>query len=323
MFSMPKVLGLLLMTFMLTACALVVPRPDVAIGTGSPGSTTFPLSGSICRLFNLDMVQGGPRCAVVSTDNPVATVDQLRDGRIDVGIVPSDVLADAVAGAGLFVSRGSWPELRVLFMGHADAFTVVVRRELNIHSAAQLRDRRINMGSPGSGERVSMERIMAAVGLTRTDFSEVRELSLVEQHRALCADKLDAIVYEVPHPSGLIEDIIRMCQGVLVDVSGPAIDDMLHQHPEYERTVIAGGTYPGVKNDIQTLGVRSVVVTTTGLSDALAYGITKSVFENFDDFRRLHPAFSMLSVSDMVGAGGEVPVHPGAVRYYRERGWMP
>lgn len=323
MSSMPKRLGLLSIFFLLSACALVVPRPDVAIGTGSSGDASFPLSGSICRLFNLDIVHGGPRCAVVPTENPIATAAQLRGGRIDVGIVPSDALADAVAGAGLFASKGPWPKFRVLFSGHADAFTVVVRRDLNIVSAAELRGRRINMGSPESGERVSMERIMALVGLSRTDFSEVRELTLAEQHRALCADELDAIIYEVPHPSGLIEDVIRMCQGVLVDVSGPAINEMLRQHPEYERTVIAGGTYLSDPNDVQTLGVRAVVVTTTDLSDALAYGITKSVFEHFDDFRRLHPAFSMLSVSDMVGASGAVPVHSGAARYYRERGWMP
>jgi TRAP transporter TAXI family solute receptor len=320
---MPKLLGLLSISFLFSACALVVPRSEVAIGTGSPSDASFSLSGSICRLFNLDRVQDGGGCAVVPTANPVATVAQLQGGRIDVGIVPSDVLTDAVAGAGLFATKGPWPKLRVLFSGHADAFTVVVRRDLNIVSAAELKGRRINMGSPESGERVSMERIMALVGLSRTDFSEVRELTLAEQHRALCADELDAIVYEVPHPSGLIEDVIRMCRGVLVNVSGPVINEMLREHLEYKRTMIAGGTYLGNQNDVQTLGVRAVVVTTTDLSDALAYAITKSVFEHFDDFRRLHPAFSMLSVSDMVGASGAVPVHSGATRYYRERGWKP
>lgn len=314
--------SLLALTVVLAACAVIVPRADVAVGTGRPGDTSFPLGGSICRLFNLDVSLTGERCAVVPTANPVATVAQLRDGSIDVGIVPSDVLADAVAGAGLFAAQGPWPELRGLLTGHADAFTIVVRRELGIHSATQLQGRRINMGRIGSGERFSMERIMSAVGLTRNDFAQVLELSLAEQHRALCANELDAIVYEVPHPSGLIEDAVRMCGGVIVDVSGPSIDDMLRQHPEYERTIIAGGTYLGIPYDVQTLGIRAVVVTTTGLSDALAYGITKSVFENIDDFRRLHPAFSMLSATEMMGVGGSVPVHAGAARYYRERGWM-
>lgn len=314
--------GPIVFTSLLAACALVVPKPDVVIGTGRPGDTSYPLGGSICRLFNLDIPRGGDRCEVVPAANPVATMAQLRDGRIDVGIVPSDVLADAVDGVGLFAPRGPWPHLRVLFIGHADAFTVVVRRELEINSAAQLKGMRINMGSPGSGERVSMERIMAAVGLTRADFAQVLELSLADQHRALCTSALDAIVYAVPHPSGLIEDVVRMCGAGLVDVRGVAIDKMLLEHPEYERAVIAGGTYLGVPNDVLTLGVRAVVIATTDVSDAQAYDLTKSVFENFDDFQRLHPAFSLLSAADMVGTGGSVPVHPGAIRYYRERGWV-
>lgn len=211
----------------------------------------------------------------------------------------------------------------ILFTGHADAFTIVARRELGIRSAAELRGTRINMGSPGSGEQVSMERIMAVLGVTQKDFAEVHELSLAEQHRTLCANELDAMVYSVGHPNGLIQDVVRMCRGVLVDVSGPPIDDMLSRHPEYERSVIRGGTYLDNPVDVQTLGVRAVIVTTTRLSDTLAYAITKAVFDNFEDFRRLHPLFAMLSVDDMVDVAGRAPIRTGAARYYRERGWVP
>jgi TRAP transporter TAXI family solute receptor len=311
------------LAILLAACALVVDRPDVVIGTGSPSGIDYPLGGSICRLFNLETSRDGRRCVAVPSTGPVANIESLRAGRTDIGIVPSDVLADALAGQGLFALQGPDPDLRVLFTGHADAFTLVVRRELGIHSAAALRGTRINMGSPGSGERVSMERIMAALGVTKRDFAEVRELSLAEQHRALCANELDAIVYSVGHPNGLIQDVIRMCRGMLVDVSGMAIDDMLQHHPEYERAVIGGGTYLDNPADVHTLGVRAVIVATTRFSEVRAYEITKAVFDRFDDFKRLHPLFAKLAVKDMVDLTGRTPIHPGAARYYRERGWMP
>ena len=307
----------------LLACTLVLDRPDAVIGTGSPSGIYYPLGGSICRLFNLDTPIDGRRCVTVPSAGPIANINSLHDGRTDIDIVPSDVLADAVKGEGDFAWRGPDPELRILFTGHADAFTIVARRELGIHSAAELRGMRINMGSPGSGERVGMERVMAALGLTRKDFAEVRELSIAEQHRALCADELDAIVYLVAHPNGLIQDVVRMCRGVLVNVSGPPIDDMLSRHQEYQRTVIAGGTYTSNPVDVQTLGVRAAVVTTTRLSEKVAYEITKAVFDHFEDFRRLHPLFATLAVDDMVDVAGRAPIHAGAARYYRERGWAP
>jgi len=306
-----------------SACAVVIPPPDVAIRTGTPGGTNYLLGVSICRLFNLDIRTSGKRCMVRPSADSVANVDALRDGLVDIGILHSDVLTDAVAGEGAFAARGPSSELRGLFIGHADAFTIVARRELGIRSAAALRGRRINMGSPGSGERVAMERIMAALGVSKAEFTEVHELTLAEQYRALCANEIDAIVYEVPHPSGLIQAVVHMCHGLLVDVHGPAVEAMLRRHPEYERSVIRGGTYPGNPDDVQTIGVRSVVVATTGLSDDLAYKITRDVFRNIDDFRRLHPAFFNLSIADMVGAPGHTPIHPGALRYYRERGWLP
>jgi uncharacterized protein len=307
----------------LIACTAVIAPPDVTIATGRPSGVYYPLGGSICRLFNLETPVDGRRCVATPSSGPVDNIESLHAGLADIAVVQSDVLADAVAGQGPFAFRGPDTSLRVLFTGHADAFTIIARRELGIRSAAELRGRRINMGSPGSGEQVSMARIMAALGVTRKDFAEVHELSAAGQHRALCANELDAIVYSVGHPNGLIEDVIRMCRGVLVEVAGPAIDAMLDRHPEYERTVIPGGTYRDNPLQAHTLGVRAVIVATSRLSDARAYAITKAVFDNFDDFRRLHPLFAMLSVDDMADVNGRAPLHPGAARYYRERGWVP
>jgi TRAP transporter TAXI family solute receptor len=304
-------------------CAQVLGRPDVVIGTARPADIDYPLGGSICRLFNLDTPRHGLRCAEEPSGGSVANIESLRRGRIDIGIVPSDVLADAVAGEGPFATRGPATDLRVLFAGHADAFTLVAHQASRIRTVADLRGQRIGIGSPGSRQRANMERVLAALGLTRNDFAEVRELPPAEQNRAFCADELDAIVYSVGHPNGLIRDATLTCHGMLVPVSGPAIDEMLSDYQAYERARIPGGTYPVNPADVHTLGVRAMVVSTARMPDVVAYEITRAVFDNFDDFRRLHPAFEALSVAEMANATGRAPLHAGAARYYREHGWLP
>jgi hypothetical protein len=304
-------------------CAQMLGRPDVVIGTARPADIDYPLGGSICRLFNLDTPRHDLRCAEEPSAGSVANIESLRSGRIDIGIVPSDVLAEAAAGRRPFAARGPATDLRVLFAGHADVFTLVAHQGSGIRTVADLRGKRIGIGSPGSRQRANMERVMAALGLTRDDFAEVRELSPAEQNRAFCANELDAIVYSVGHPNGLIRDATLTCHGMLVAVSGPAIDRMLSEYQEYERATIPGGTYPANPADVHTFGVRAMVVTTARMPDAVAYEVTRAVFDNFDDFRRLHPAFEALSVEGMVHATGRAPVHAGAAGYYREHGWLP
>ena len=310
------------MAVSLGACTIIQYRPDVAIGTGRAGGVYLPLGDSICRLFNLDLPQRGLRCAAYTSRGPLANIESLRAGRIDIGIVESDVLADAVNGEGPFAARGPDNTLRVLFTGQTEAFTIVARRELGIRSVAELRGKRINLGSPGSGERLSMERVMAALGFAPADFTAIRELAPAQQHDAFCTNAVDAIVYMVRHPSGVIDDAIRTCGGVLVNVSGPQIDALLSRHPEYLRSVIPGDTYSSNREAVTTLGARTAVITTTRLPEALGYEVTKAVFDHMDDFRRLHPDFGTLSPNDMVPRGATVPLHPGAARYYGMRGWL-
>ncbi|MEX0758914.1 MAG: TAXI family TRAP transporter solute-binding subunit [Tistlia sp.] len=304
-------------------CAQVTRRPDVVIGTASPTEIDYPLGGSICRLFNLARDRHGLRCAERPSEGAVANLEALRDGRIEVGIATSDLLADAVAGRGPFALAGPAGELRVLFAGHADVFTLVVHQESTIRSLDDLRGKRISIGNPGSRQRADMENVLAALGLTRADFAEVRELAPAEQNRAFCAEEVDAIVYSVAQPNGLIADATQTCRGRLVPVSGPAIDRMLSEKEDYERAVIAGGTYSPNPADVESFGVRAVVVTTTRMSEAVAYEIARAVFDDFDDFRRLHPAFEALSVANAVHRTGAAPVHPGAALYYRQQGWAP
>jgi len=304
------------------ACAPIA-RPDVVIGTASPTGVYYPLGGSMCRLVNLDTSRHGLRCSEEPSSGSATNIESLRRGRLDIGIVPSDVLADAVAAQGSFSSRRPVTDLRILFAGPDEIFTVVARKDLAIHTVGEVRGARISIGDPGSRQRAQFDRVMTALDLRRSEFVEVRELSAAAQSRAFCGKDLDVIVYSVGHPNGLIRDVTRTCRGMLVDVSGPAIDQMLSEYGEYARAVIPGGMYSGNPADVRTFAVRAVVVTSPRVSDTVAYEITRAVFDNFDAFRRLHPAFEALSVADMVHVSGPAPVHAGAMRYYRERGWLP
>ena len=315
--------GLAALAVIETGCAQVTKRPDVVIGTATPVDIDYPLGASICRLLNLETARHGLRCAEELSAGPVANIESLRRDRIDVGIVAFDVLADAVAGWGTFAASGSAGDLRVLFAGHLYVLTLVAHRGAGIQSVADLRGKRISIGTPGSRQRSAMERVMSALGLERNDFAEVLELSPAEQNRAFCANELDAIVYSVAHPNGLIRDATLICGGTLVDVSGPAVDRMLSVDGEYERAEIHDGTYPASAAEVQTFGVRAIVVATTRMPDAMAYELASAVFGRLEDFRRLHPAFAALSTTEMIQTTRPAPLHSGAARYYRERGWLP
>lgn len=315
--------GLAAVVVSAAGCAQVPKRPDVVIGTATSVDIDYPLGASICRLLNLETPRHGLRCAEELSAGPVANVGSLRRDRIDIGIVAADVLADAMAGRGTFAASGVAGDLRVLFAGYLDVLTLVAHGDAGIQSVADLRGKRISIGPPGSRQRSAMERVMSALGLERNDFAEVLEQSPAEQNRAFCASELDAIVYSVGHPNGLIRDATRTCHGVLIDVSGPAISRMLTEYGAYEHAVVPGGTYPVNPGDVRTIGVRAVVVATTRMPDPVAYEVTRAVFDNFEDFRRLHPAFRGLTVEEMVNGTGGAPMHPGARRYYLEKGWQP
>ena len=191
-----------------------------------------------------------------------------------------------------------------------------------VHAIADLRGKRIDIGNARSRQRSNIESVMAAFGLTRGVFADVRELPPLDRYRAFCDNEIDAIVYSVSHPNGAINDVTRTCDGVLVEIAGPEVDRMLSEHQEYERAAIRGGIYANNLSDVRTFGVRAAVVTTSKMPEIIAYEITKSVFENFDAFRRLHPTFGGLQIADMIQRDGRVPLHPGALRYYRDQGWM-
>jgi hypothetical protein len=294
----------------------------VTIGTGGVTGVYYPTGGAICRLVNKNRKQHGVRCTVESTDGSIYNINMIRSGELDMGVVQSDWQYHAYRGTSEFKDQGPFKELRALFSVHAEPFTVVARKDSGIKKFKDLKGKRVNVGNPGSGQRATMEIVMKAMGWTMSDFSLVSELNSAEQSAALCDNKIDAMVFTVGHPSGSIKEATTSCDSVIVDVSGRQIDRLVKENAYYRHAVIPGGMYRGNDKNVKTFGVGATVVTSTRMPENTVYWVVRSVFDNFDDFKNLHPAFANLNKKEMVKDGLSAPIHAGAIKYYKEVGLM-
>jgi hypothetical protein len=294
----------------------------ITIGTGGVTGVYYPTGGAICRLVNKGRKEHGIRCSVESTGGSVYNLNTIRAGELDMGVAQSDWQYHAYNGTSKFADAGPNKELRAVFSVHPEPFTVVARKDSGIKTFGDLKGKRVNIGNPGSGQRGTMEVVMAAKGWTNDDFTLVSELKAAEQSQALCDNKIDAMIYTVGHPNGSIKEATTSCDTVLVSVSGPEIDKLVADNAYYRKAVIPGGMYTGSPDDVSTFGVAATFVSSTNTPEGTVYQVVKAVFDNFDDFRKLHPAFGHLTKEEMTKDGLSAPLHDGAVKYYKEAGLM-
>lgn len=272
--------------------------------------------------MNKDRARHGYRCTVESTGGSVANINTIRAGDLDFGVAQSDWNFHAYKGTSTFKKAGAFAELRSVFSLHPEPFTVVARADANVKNFTDLKGKRVNVGNPGSGTRASMEILLRALGWQLSDFSLAAELKADEHGAALCDNKIDAFFYGVGHPSANIQDPVTTCGAKLVNITGPAIDQLVADNSFYAKATIPGGLYKGNPDPTQTYGVVATLVTSAKVPEDEVYTLVEAVFENFEDFKKLHPAFAQLKPENMIKNGLSAPLHPGAVKHYREKGWI-
>jgi hypothetical protein len=294
----------------------------ITIGTGGVTGVYYPAGGAICRLVNRDRAKHGLRCSVESTGGSVANVNLLKSSEIEFGVAQSDVQFNATKGQGQFQKDGAMGDLRAVFALHPEPFTVVARKEANITKFEDFKGKRFNVGNPGSGTLASMNEMLAAMGWKMSDFGLASELRPDEHGPALCDGKIDGFFYAVGHPSANIQDPTTICGAKLVSLTGPAVDKLVKERPYYAIATIPGGMYPNNPNPTTTYGVQATIVSSAKVPADVVYVVVKTVFDNLDEFKKLHPALANLKAEDMVKNGLSAPLHEGAARYYKEKGWI-
>jgi len=298
------------------------PAP-ITLASGVPGGIYHPVGNALCRIYNLADAEPARLCAAINSDGSVANVRRLGSGETDFALSQTDVAYAAVHGIGPFAAFGADRKLRLVIVLYQEAFTVLARADSGVIDVKDLRGKRVGIGKKGAGSTFTQDVVLGAYGWSLSDHNGLVELGPAEQNQALCDNRVDAIIFDAGHPNGLIQEATTGCQAKLAQVTGPPTDRLSADHPYYITTVIPGGMYAGNPDDVTTIGTRAVLLTSIDQPDAVVYAMVKAVFDNLADFRRLHPALTSLEVKDMVPGAAVIPIHPGALGYYREAGLLP
>jgi TRAP transporter TAXI family solute receptor len=309
----------------LASVALAAPSPSeaaetITIGTAGVMGVYYPLGGAICRMVNVTRKVHKLRCTVEASAGSVANIENVLAGKVDVGIAQSDMQYAAKMGEGPFKGAAQ-PKLRALFSVYPELLTVMTREDANIRTLADLRGKRVSLGPPGSGTRATMELVLDAVGVSKSDLKSALGLKFVEMSPALCENKIDAFAFVAGHPNPVFHEAADSCKTRIIAVEGKAVDRLLASRPYYARADVPGRVYKGTDAPQATFGTMASVVVGEDMPESVAYAITKAVFDNFEDFRKLHPALAGLTKEQAV-KGMAVPLHAGAVRYFKEVGLM-
>ncbi len=293
----------------------------ISIGTGGVTGVYYPTGGAICRLVNKNRKEHGIRCSAESTGGSIYNINTIRAGELEFGVAQSDWQYHAYNGTSKFEDQGAFEKLRAVFSVHPEPVTVIASDASGINTLTDAKGKRLNIGNPGSGTRGTWEVIEEALGWERSDLKLAAEMKSAETGQAVCDGKIDAYFWLVGHPSALTQESLATCDAHLVTVEGPAIDKLVANNPYYRTASIPAGMYNN-ENDIATFGVGATFVSSADVPDDVVYVVVKAVFENFEDFKKLHPAFANLNEKEMISDSLSAPLHPGAEKYYKERGWM-
>lgn len=283
----------------------------VTIGTGALNGVYYPTGGAICRLLNEENSQHGLHCTVQSTSGSLANLVALAKREVQLALIQSDVLFHAARGTGPFVGQAPDESLRSLFRLHQESLTLLASATSNINTLADIEGKRVDLGSPDSGDRVTIRALLDAMGWQESSFTFTPTPASTDNRlEGLCNGTLDAALVVAGHPNQGIGDLAGRCKVRLIPIEGEQIDRLLKQHPYYQRSRIGANLYPGQTGGVNTFAVTAELVAEASLPEETVRTVRDVLTNNLKQFTRLHPALTTLTAESMQ-ADGIVPPHPG------------
>ncbi|MEP5621094.1 MAG: TAXI family TRAP transporter solute-binding subunit, partial [Hyphomicrobiales bacterium] len=237
---------------------------------------------------------------------------------LDFGFVQSDWLHHAFHGTAKFAENEPFGDFRSVFALHNEVATVVVAADSDYYKFDDLKGARVNIGASGSGSAATWRTVIDGLGWSDTDQKQLSALKASTLADALCSGRIDAYFILIGHPAGLIEDTIEQCGIRLLGFDEEEVTALLDEHPYYRPVTIPVGNY-GLSVPVSSFGVVATFVTSEKMSEDIVSTLVSTLYDNFDYFRNLHPALGEMTRNELANLGSSVPVHPGAMNFYRER----
>lgn len=315
--------------FLALTLAVVLPAPPVAagqqfvtVGTAGVTGVYYPVGGGTCQILNEGRAEHGVRCSVETTLGSIDNVRKLRKGELEFAYVQSDWQHHAYHGTSVFAEDGPYKDLRSVFALHSEVATLVVRADSRFETFGDLKGARINTGSRGSGSEATWRVLTRQLGWNEADLRETSNLPSSELAEALCAGQIDAYFMLIGHPAGLIDETAEKCGIRLLGFESNALSAFLEKSPYYVRAEIPAGDY-GLGEPVPSYGVTATFVTSADMPEDVVYTLVRAVFERFESFKSIHPALGRLDAADMASASMAAPLHPGALKFFAEKGLLP
>jgi TRAP transporter TAXI family solute receptor len=309
-----------LATIILGATALTAKTEFITIGTGGVTGVYYPTGGAICRIMNKQKKETGIKCTVESTGGSVYNIKTIKAGELDFGIAQSDVVYQATHGEGKFKDK-PYKDLKVVMSIHPELLTLAVRKDSGIKKFTDLKGKVINIGNPGSGQEATVKTLFENSKDIKLKDIKVEQLKAAECPNALKDKKLHGYFYMVGHPTANFKDAANSTEIDLIPLKDvPAAQKLVKEKPYYAWGTIPAGMYKGVDHDTETYGVKAVLVTSANEPEKNVYAMTKAILDNFDKFKKLHPAYRNLTKEDLLKGFDHKIMHPGAVKAFKEAG---
>ena len=289
----------------------------VTLGTGAISGTYFPTGKYICKFVNKYKNDTKIRCSVEATKGSISNINSVSNEELDFAIVQSDILYNAANGYKSFKNKKQI-KIKSIMAIYPELFTLVSSKNSNIKTIMDIKGKKINIGSPGSGNEVTSLEMLKILNLKISDLKPSR-LDSIEMADALKDNKIDAYFYMVGHPASNIQYASNSIDVKIIPIEGALIDKLISKNPYFVKSFIPGGLYKGNKHNINTFGVKAVLVANNSISNHVVYNFVKAIFENFDEFKTLHPSYKNITKKSLL-EGISAPLHEGAKQYYKEIG---
>ncbi len=310
-----SLVGILLLLLAITGCGKEE-KTFFSIATGGTGGTYYPVGGALAQIISEHIP--GVSAAAQTGAGSKANCNLIRTHEIESALTQNNVAYWAYKGTEFFEEQGPVENLRGIASLYPEMIQIVARKSENINSISDLRGKKVVVGAPGSGTEIDARRILAAHGITYDDIDE-DFMGFSGATQKLKDNQADAAFQTAGYPTSSIIDLSATSDIVLVPIEEDMISKLIDENKYYTKAVIPAGTYKGIDVDIPTVSLMAIWAVDANQPTDLIYQITKTLWEHRDELEKVHDKCKEITFDTALDGIG-IPLHPGAEKYYREKG---